>query len=216
MITALLLWTITFANFAKSARFLANITRFSSQEFACDYASQLSFQITIPSDVSPSMFGKPLTLSLGLPQGTTFLSTNIKVFWTDMQAPLLSLGDSDFPYIQAKIQLSSTIFQYSLTIIHTKGIIHAFSQGEKPITISIYPLDMSNQILGQSSIVLEYRPGSLLLISPRRSSILDSYHKLSHRHRYNLQSALRLLATTEQSHTTIDREELQATRNYPS
>lgn len=159
--TTLFFWISSIAHLVRTEQFLANLTRITAQEYACEYASQLSFKVAIPSSTSSSLFNKTLTLSLALPQGTSFINTNIQVFWNDTKVPLLSLGDSEFPFIQAKIQLTSGNFEYSLTFIHSNSIIHPFSGGEKPITLNIFPIDMSNQILGQTSMTLDFRPGKL-------------------------------------------------------
>lgn len=161
--TATIIWILSIVRLLRAEVFRANFSWISTQEYACEYASQLSFKVMIPSNVTTSMFSKNLTLSLALPQGTTFANQNLKMFWEDRQAPIMSLGDSEFPIIQARIQLVAGKLNYNLAVIHTSSIIHSFSQGNKSISLRISPLDLADQILGQTWMDLAYRTGRSLM-----------------------------------------------------
>jgi hypothetical protein len=157
--TILAIWTIALVQYATAAQYAANITRMPAQEYACDFYGTLRFEVKIPSNMSSSMYGNQLGLTLTLPKGTLFVSSSIKLLWNNAQAQLLSLGSNEVPILSAQVTLNKSVSRYSLSIIHDKSIICPFSIGQKSSILRISSSFATDMLVGQTSWNLEGQEG---------------------------------------------------------
>lgn len=162
--TILAIWTFAIVQYTTATQYAANLTRMPAQEYACDFYGSLWFEVKIPNNMSSSMYGNQLTMTLTLPRGTMFTDSKVKMLWNNVQAQLLFLGSSDVPVINAIITLDKSVSKYVLSIMHNNSAICPFSIGQKSAIIRITSLYTTDMIIGQTSWNLEGHQGREQLI----------------------------------------------------
>lgn len=157
-------WTVALYQWSIATQYLANITRMPSQEYACDFYGSLWFEVNIPGNMSSSMYGNQLTMSLVLPKGTVFTDSNIKILWNNAQTQVLSLGNSQAPLVSSMVTLDQSVSKYILSIVHNNSIICPFSIGLQSAILRITSLFTTDTAVGQTNWTLEGHQGKSGLI----------------------------------------------------